>query len=259
MSELHSGARHVDPLDALRAADHRPIHQVWRERLITRVRHGAASVGFRPLITLVVGVLVAGIVWQLFLATAPPVEDTIPFAQPATDAQTAVETTVVAAMPAVSAGSEPAPLVVHVAGAVHDPGLVHGREGWRIDDAVRAAGGALAAADLDRLNLAALLNDGERVYVPELGESEPSVVAPTGGSTSVGEAAGAGAAPAIVNVNTASAAELETLPGVGPATAATIIAHREEHGNFADVDALVAVRGIGPATLETLRDHVRTS
>ncbi len=271
MSELHSGARRVDPLDALRAADHRPIHEVWRERLIARATERLSAFGFRPLLYVLVGGLAIGVIWQLFLASAPPVEDNIPFAQSPTGEPAPVDTTNSANsdLPLASspdedgrtpggvgaASNDAAPLTVHVAGAVHRPGLVSGLEGWRIDDAVRAAGGALAVADLDRLNLAALLGDGERIYVPKLDELEPSVVSPTGGS----EGVAAGGASAVVDVNTASEAELQTLPGVGPATAATIIEHREQHGHFADVDALVAVRGIGPATLERLRDHVRTS
>jgi len=268
VSELHPGARHVDPLDALRAADHRPIHEVWRERLADRARGFGVSVSIRPLVIVVVGVLLAGVVWQLFVATEPPVENTIPLAQatpispspsPSSfEAQEQPDDLVRSAAPVDGQANkgDPVLLVVHVAGAVQRPGLVSGQDGWRIDDVVRAAGGAAPTADLDRLNLAEFVSDGQRVYVPVVGETEPAIVRPTGGSR---QAAGDVSVPTVINVNTADAATLQTLPGIGPATASTIIEHRDQHGHFADVEALVAVRGIGPATLEALRDRVRTS
>lgn len=272
MSELHTRARHVDPLDALRAADHRPVYVVWRERIYGRLaerfrgepsRAGSLARSFLGY-ALAMG-FAAALVWRLFAATAPPVEDSIPLAAaPPVDSSTPVnaEARPVASSPVVTTMDgqsidAPQTVVVHVAGAVERPGLVSGFEGWRIDDVVRAAGGAMPNADLDRLNLAAVVHDGERIFVPIVGETEPSVINPTGGSGVTSAAGSSPSAPAVVDVNTADLTELQTLPGVGPATAATIISHREEYGNFADVDALIAVRGIGPATLETLRDHVR--
>lgn len=121
--------------------------------------------------------------------------------------------------------------------------------GSRAADAIAAAGGASPGADPDALNLAAVLADGDRVAVPVEGEVPAAPVGP------VAEQAG-GAASGPVDVNTASAAALEQLPGVGPATAQAIVAHREAHGPFASVDDLEAVRGIGPAKLEALRDAV---
>lgn len=256
MSEMHHGARHVDPLDALRAADHRPATEIWRERLHGQLTSALAPVARRFAVTVGLVVVAGVVVWQLLLTTEPPVEESIPFARSAApDASvsspivepavgTAAETAIDPGQPA-----QTGQVVVHVAGAVLHPGLVSGEAGWRIDDAVRAAGGALVDADLDRLNLAAFVEDGQRVFVPLEGEEEP-VVAAAPSQTGDGDPAGP------VNVNRADATMLETLPGVGPATAGMIIAHREQHGNFADVDALVAVRGIGPATLEALRDHV---
>jgi competence protein ComEA len=252
MSEMHHGARHVDPLDALRAADHRPVTEIWRERLHARLAGALAPTVRRVAATLAVAGVVVVVVWQLRLTTGPPVEDSIPLARSA-----AVEVPATAPVVELQAGTvidteqpvQSGRVVVHVAGAVLHPGLVNGETGWRIDDAVRAAGGALIDADLDRLNLAAFVEDGQRVFVPVEGEDEPVVVS---AQSQIGDSDRSGP----VNVNRADAGLLETLPGVGPATAQTIITHREQHGNFADVDALVAVRGIGPATIETLRDHV---
>src|SRR5699024_2497655 len=144
-------------------------------------------------------------------------------------------------------------LLVHVAGAVTAPGLVQLAPGDRIADAIDAAGGAAAAADLDRVNLAAPVEDGQRVYVPAAGETPPAVPQQSQAS---GEA-GTGGGPAVVNVNTASSDELETLPGIGPARAADIIDHREQEGPFRSVQDLLQVPGIGPATLERLRDQVQ--
>lgn len=164
------------------------------------------------------------------------------------------------------------PVVVQAAGAVHRPGVHRLAAGSRVDDLVRAAGGTTPDADLDRVNLAAPLVDGERIWVPRRGETEvPSVVngggvAPggpatgsgaaggTGGATGPGATGSEGAAP--VDLNAATAAELDALPGIGPATAAAILAHRDEHGPFRSVDDLLDVRGIGEAKLEQLRPLV---
>ncbi|WP_147916905.1 ComEA family DNA-binding protein [Ruania zhangjianzhongii] len=149
--------------------------------------------------------------------------------------------------------SAEAALYVHVAGAVSDPGLVQLAPGERVADAIAAAGGAAETADLDRVNLAAPVTDGEQVYVPAEGETPPALPeAATGSGASDAEVSAA-----VVNVNTAGAEELETLPGIGPARAADIIAHREEDGPFESVEDLLAVPGIGPATLDRLRERVR--
>jgi competence protein ComEA len=149
-----------------------------------------------------------------------------------------------------------APIVVDVVGAVRRGGVVRLRAGARVIDAITAAGGATAAADLTRLNLAAALADGARVAVPQLGGSAPAVdpAAVVGAP-----AAGSGGAPtagAPVDLNTANAEQLDALPGVGPATAAAIIKDRETHGPFRSVGDLGRVRGIGDAKLEQLRDLV---
>ena len=146
-----------------------------------------------------------------------------------------------------SASPSAPPIIVDVAGAVRHPGVYDFVAGERVIDAIERAGGALSKADLSLLNLAAPLTDGTQILVPKTGPP-----APTGtGSTPVG-----GAATGLVNVNTASAEELEALPGIGEVLAATIIDYRTENGPFTSVDQLDDVSGIGPATLEELRDLV---
>jgi competence protein ComEA len=148
-------------------------------------------------------------------------------------------------------------IVVHAAGAVARPGLQRLAGGSRVSDLLEAAGGPTPESDLDRLNLAAPLADGQRLYVPRLGETAPAPVSPEGGvGGSAATVDGAGAAAGPVDLNTATADQLEALPGVGPATSAAIIAHRERNGPFGSVDDLLDVRGIGPAKLEGLRDLV---
>jgi competence protein ComEA len=144
---------------------------------------------------------------------------------------------------------------VAAAGAVAAPGVQRLPVGARVVDAVDAAGGASPDADLGRINLAAVLTDGQQVYVLRPGETPPAVVGATDGAPGDGGGPdGAGGAGGLINVNSASAAQLEELPGVGPATAEAIIAHRDQNGPFASVDELLDVRGIGEAKLEQLRD-----
>jgi competence protein ComEA len=140
----------------------------------------------------------------------------------------------------------PAILVVHVAGQVRRPGVYEFEEGDRVVDAIQAAHGPRKHADLDALNLAAPLTDGQQVLVPSK--------AP--GSGPGGPTGAVGTSPGLVNVNTASADELETLSGIGPVLAQSIVDYRTENGPFPTVDALLDVSGIGPATLDEIRDHV---
>ncbi len=142
-------------------------------------------------------------------------------------------------------------LVVHVAGAVRRPGLYRLREGSRVADAVARAGGATAQADTAAVNLAAPLADGIQVLVP-------SRVAGAAGATAATGAGGSAAAAGGLRVSLSSAtlAELDALPGVGPVTAQKILDYRAAHGGFSSVDDLDAIPGIGPARLEQLRDLV---
>lgn len=248
-----------DPLRALRAQDHRPPHEVWRSRirdwLANRSDH-AAPTDVRPWLLAVLAVPVVMVVaWQSYIATEPPVESTLPLASHlASEGGLEVTTSVAVRVDgdgSVSPSTDPAAgVVVHVAGAVHTPGLVVGEVEWRVNDAVEAAGGAAVNADLDRVNLAAPLVDGERLFIPEVGEDVPELA----GSFRAGNAA---SQDPVVDVNAADQGQLESLPGIGPVTALAIIDHRAAHGAFANVDALVAVRGIGPATVDQLRDYVR--
>lgn len=150
-------------------------------------------------------------------------------------------------------------LVVHVVGAVHAPGLVRLAPGARVADAVDLAGGATVDADLSRLNLARPVHDGEQIRVPLPGEEVADVAGgrdSTASGPTRGSAAVASPTARRVDVNRATAAELEALPGIGPVLAERVVAHRAEHGPFASVDALTAVSGIGPRVLDGLRDHV---
>jgi competence protein ComEA len=151
--------------------------------------------------------------------------------------------------------------IVHVAGAVAHPGIVEVPSDARVHDAVTAAGGALAQADLEAVNLARAVVDGERIYIPLPGQTPPDVL-DTGPSSGAGGepgggGSGGGSGDALVDVNTADAAALDSLPGIGPVLAGRIVAYRDKNGPFADVEALTDVPGIGPAILENVRDLVR--
>jgi competence protein ComEA len=141
----------------------------------------------------------------------------------------------------------PTPVLVHVGGEVRHPGLVALPTGARVVDAVTAAGGPTGAADQGALNLAAKVADGAQVVVPKRG-AKPTVSAAPGGAT------GAGGTP--VSLGSATLEQLETLPRIGPALAARILAYRDAHGGFSSVDELGEVGGIGPKTLEGLRPLV---
>ena len=132
-------------------------------------------------------------------------------------------------------------LVVDVAGAVRRPGIYRLATGTRVDDAVAAAGGGTARADIAAVNLAAPLSDGEQVLVPARGAAG---------------AAGASAGSTVVDLNSATAEQLDTLPGIGPSTAAKIVAYRQQHGAFHSLAELDAISGIGPSKLAELKGLV---
>lgn len=150
------------------------------------------------------------------------------------------------------AGGMQGVVIVHVAGAVTAPGVVQLPVGSRVHQAIAAAGGATPAADLNRLNLAAVLADGEKLYVPQAGEQIPAGQGGTGAQPSGGDAGSGGAAAGKVNLNTAGVEELDSLPKVGPVLAQRIVDWRKEHGLFKAVEELDAVDGVGPKMLETL-------
>ncbi|MDQ0769027.1 competence protein ComEA [Pseudarthrobacter defluvii] len=146
-------------------------------------------------------------------------------------------------------------VVVHVAGAVAKPGVIRLQSGSRVDDAIAAAGGAAADADVNRLNLALVVEDGQKIYVPQRGEPASSVpdAGGAGGPTGMGQQGSeSGSAAGKINLNTADAAVLDTLPKVGPVLAQRIVDWRKEHGPFKSVEELDAVDGVGPKMLEAL-------
>ncbi|GIK28016.1 MAG: ComEA family DNA-binding protein [Chloroflexi bacterium] len=140
---------------------------------------------------------------------------------------------------------EPLPLTVYVTGAVVNPNRSYTvPPGSRVQAAIDVAGGVLATADLTRINLADLLRDGAQVHVPTVSAAGGALATPVGGE--------------ILNVNTATAAELDTLPGIGPVLAQRIVTYRGEYGAFQSVEALANVSGIGPALLDQIRPLIRT-
>jgi competence protein ComEA len=144
-------------------------------------------------------------------------------------------------------------IAVHVAGNVLKPGVYDMPSDSRVVDAVRLAGGATAIADLNAINLANRLNDGQQVYVPAVGEK-------VSGSSLGGDGTGIAIAPVEypININSADAALLDELPGVGPATAQSIVTYRDQHGPFASVNGLEDVPGIGPAKVAALQGLATT-
>jgi competence protein ComEA len=164
--------------------------------------------------------------------------------------------------PEISDSEISAEIVVHVVGAVVTPGVYSLAVEARVIDAVRAAGGPTDQAQLDAMNLAAPISDGQRLVVPTVAEvrsgsfQPPAEVSPAPGA-SRGVTGNPPPGDQRININTAGEEELSRLPGVGPATAAAIVADRIERGPFATVDELIRVRGIGPAKLNALRAQAR--
>ena len=248
--------------------------------------------GLSPRVLLLVAVLaLVAVVWGVTQFSAAPRAEQVASpsasaesvqavgAQQSPATQSAAQAT---AQPSESAQGGPsgeATVRVHVAGAVNNPGVYTLPAQGRAVDAIAAASGAAADADLDRVNLAGALSDGVQIYVPHRGETAaPAQIQPNGGTANAGQANAANGAsqggtqpqPARtlipagsaqkgstpVNINTATAEELQTLPRIGPAMAQRIIAWREAHGGFRSVDELDAVPGIGPSMLENLRPLV---
>ena len=258
--------------------------------------------GLSPRVLLLVAVLaVVAVVWGVTQFSAAPRAEQL--ASPSASAESvqavgaqqspgAQSTAQPGANPSESAqggASGEATVRVHVAGAVNNPGVYTLPAQGRAVDAIAAASGAAADADLDRVNLAGALSDGVQIYVPHRGETAaPAQIQPNGGTANAGQGNAANGAsqngtaqngavqsgsqpqPARtltasgsaqkgstpVNINTATAEELQSLPRIGPAMAQRIIAWREAHGGFRSVDELDAVPGIGPSMLENLRPLV---
>lgn len=209
----------------------------------------------------VAAVVVAVLAGAWLLRPGPvAVEETLPMAS-ASSAAAGSEGSTTVPPAASSSASQPTEVVAHAAGAVVRPGVYALDPAARVDDLIRAAGGLAPGADGGRINLAAPLADGARVYVPRVGEGEaPPVVGPDGGPPPATGPDGAPtdeAAPAApIDLNTATEAELDELPGVGPSIAAAIVSFREQNGGFASVEDLLDVRGIGEARLAEIRPLV---
>ena len=219
-------------------------------------------VGFSRILASAFGVIVMVVgVWWVVRVPPPPPESTIPFAS----------STVAAS--SVGAGSVASPtmpvsrITVYVSGEVAKPGVYVLLPTARMIDAVQAAGGATSAADLVVVNLAAPLVDAAQVFIPRIGSiprvklprPHAGINLPTAGSAVGGAVGGtsATAVPGIVDLNSASLSDLDSLPGVGPSTAQAIIDYRVANGPYASVDDLLNVRGIGPSKLAAMRARVR--
>jgi competence protein ComEA len=149
-----------------------------------------------------------------------------------------------------------APIAVHVIGAVARPGLYEFPSGARLQDAIDVAGGMLSEANGDSLNLAALLQDGQQVNIPYQAGSQP--VIPSGLDLPSSNTPTPQADPNVdlVNINTATKEELDTLPGIGPTTAQKIIDYRTENGPFTTLESIMNVSGIGPSTFEDIKNLI---
>lgn len=146
----------------------------------------------------------------------------------------------------------PAPMIVHVAGAVNEPGVHSLPYGSRVRDAIEKSGGLAESADPDLINLAMLVEDGMQIWVPAGQVDESSDVEPEPTS----QAKGADRSNRLININSASQAELETLSGIGPVKAQSIVQYRLENGPFKEVEELQSVAGIGPVTFEKVRQYI---
>ncbi len=196
-----------------------------------------------------IAVALAG--WWLLRVPPPPPEDSIPIASTVT---TLSLTTIFP--PTTSPFSK---ITVHIAGAVKTPGVYQFHIGARINDGVFAAGGATAQADLNSVNLAMLLSEGEQIYIPKRNEKPHIVVQPRFTNPTGSNIATDKPLQISININTATAIELEQLAGVGPSTAKAIIEFREKNGAFKTVEDLLNVRGIGPAKLSEILPQARVN
>ncbi len=172
----------------------------------------------------------------------------------------AAQVRIVAPEPTAAAAPAATDIRVQVSGAVMSPGVYAMNNGDRVMDAIAAAGGVDPGADLSGINLALRVQDEAHYHIPTVGETPPP--SPAGASSTSPGTGGRGTsstANSLIDLNTASAQELEFLPGIGPVMAGRIVAHREVNGPFAAVDEVQDVPGIGPKTLESIRSLVTVS
>jgi competence protein ComEA len=142
------------------------------------------------------------------------------------------------------------PIVVHITGAVPRPGVYALAQGSRVQDAISAAGGFLADANKNGINLARALEDGEQLDIPYMEGTSPVI------GTEIPATTESSSSTELININTASQAELESLPGIGPTTAQKIIQYREQNGPFVNTQDIINVSGIGPGTYERIKDLI---
>ena len=217
-----------------------------RERVHSALGDLVSRFGFSRLVGTAIGVAVTAVgVWWVVRVPPPPVESSIPMA-----------TAVATSTGVVGVTLASTDIVVHVAGEVVSPGVYELAPGSRMVDALEAAGGPTRHADVEAVNLAAPVGDAEQVFVPRRGATpRRSAGGVTGGANGKGRPVVA--SDGLINLNVASVAELDELPGIGPQTAQAIVDHRTRNGPFLAVEELLDVRGIGPSKLAALRDRVR--
>ncbi|MEO9138788.1 MAG: ComEA family DNA-binding protein [Jatrophihabitans sp.] len=258
--QAHDGDEFDEPLPgSMGAGDMPPIAPAPLGRRLAARIPLHVDPGRRSVFALGVAVVLAAALTGLWLRSSRPDPIPVSAAVPAMSGQP-VRTgpTMPASSGPVSAAPTltPTVIVVDVAGRVHRPGVYRLPSGARVDDALKAAGGALRGVDVSTLNLAALLVDGQQVAVGRPGATGgPSP--PAAASSPAG--AGSGGSPgsgAPVNLNAATLDQLETLPGIGPALGQRILDYRTEHGSFATVDQLDDVSGIGTVTFKRLKPLV---
>lgn len=222
------------------------MYEEFRERL-NRVAHMAGLGPVSPAaIWAMVLVMAAAVLWAVMHWWPAAPRETAVF-QPAPN-----EATEQKSNGASETLESTATLFVHVVGSVRHAGVYEFAPGSRVVDAVDAAGGVLPDAVLTSLNMARILSDGEQVLVPDE-DSPAQVPAQPANGAAGGQQGAAGSGAGLVDLNSADAALLDTLPGVGPSTAQKIVSDREANGRFASVDDLTRVTGIGPKKLEQIR------
>lgn len=206
--------------------------------------------GFRRIISTAVAVVVAAVgAWWVVRVPPAPVESSISYTA------TSLAGGVAVSLPTSALAS--VNIVVHVAGEVKNPGVYTLSNSARMIDAVLAAGGATARADLEVINLATPLIDSSQIYVPTKGSAERPVFArPQPGMNGVQSTQSSPDSGGVVNINRASVAELDALPGVGPSTAQAIVDYRTTNGPFGSPEDLLNVKGIGPAKFDAMRKLV---
>ncbi|WP_258867027.1 ComEA family DNA-binding protein [Corynebacterium amycolatum] len=248
-----------------RLADYlEPIDQDKRMAVDFSVRRAVVTPRVAMAACIVIAVLALGAIAAVVWPSSPQVE--MPAVRDAAVAGTTPETTETSAETPGGPGKETnaqaqaGPLIVSVVGLVVNPGVVEVPAGARVVEAIERAGGLLPEANPASVNLAAPLVDGQQIVVGTEALPAGEIAGGSGGADGSGTdsadsgAAGASEPSGRININTATATQLEEMPGIGPATATKIIDFREKNGPFASIDALEEVPGIGPAKVEALRD-----